>query len=31
MNTFENANDLIPSVPCITKFPNYDTPEDELI
>ena len=31
ISTFEDANELVPSVPTITKFPNYDTSEDELV
>ena len=29
--TFQDANQLIPTVPSITNFPNYDTGEDELV
>lgn len=28
---FEEANELIPCVPVITRFPTYDTSEEELI
>lgn len=28
---FEEANEAIPNIPIVNKFPNYDTSEDDLV